>query len=88
MQNIDIDFNNNIIAIWHDESHLNLYFTQHPPKVLDSSYIYPEDKPIKGMTPIILMRDKKKYGGHDFLRGTTKHRITNYIKKILRRICR
>lgn len=88
MKNIDTDFNNNIIAIWHDESHLNSYFTQHPPKILDSSYIYPEDRPIKGMKPIILMRDKKKYGGHDFLRDTPRNKITTYIKKFLRKICR
>ncbi|MFR1956046.1 family 6 glucosyltransferase [Phocaeicola coprophilus] len=86
MQNIDVDFNNNIIAIWHDESHLNSYFTQHPPKVLNSSYIYPEDKPIKGLTPIILMRDKKKYGGHDFLRGTPKNKIITFIKRFLHKI--
>ena len=41
--NIEIDFNNNIIAIWHDESHINRYFIDNPPtKILDFSYCYPE----------------------------------------------
>ncbi len=41
--NIDIDLTNNIIAIWHDESHINRYFIDNKPtKILDSSYCYPE----------------------------------------------
>lgn len=38
-KNIDIDFSNGIIAIWHDESHINRYFIDNPPtKILDPSY--------------------------------------------------
>lgn len=41
--NIDIDYANDIIAIWHDESHLNRYFIDNDPtKVLDPGYCYPE----------------------------------------------
>lgn len=41
--NIDIDFSKNIIAIWHDESHLNRYFIDNPPtKILSPSYCYGE----------------------------------------------
>ncbi len=41
--NIDIDFSNGIIAIWHDESHMNRYFLDNPPtKILNPSYCYPE----------------------------------------------
>ncbi len=40
---IEIDLSNNIIAIWHDESHLNRYFIDTPPTViLNPSYCYPE----------------------------------------------
>lgn len=41
--NIDIDYSNGIIAVWHDESHMNRYFIDNPPtKILDPSYCYPE----------------------------------------------
>ena len=40
---IHIDLNNGIIPVWHDESHLNRYFIDHPPsKILTPSYCYPE----------------------------------------------
>jgi len=43
-RNIDIDQKNNIMAVWHDESHLNRYFIDNPPtKVLSSEYCYQEN---------------------------------------------
>jgi histo-blood group ABO system transferase len=37
--NIDIDYSNGLIAIWHDESHMNRYFIDNKPtKILDPSY--------------------------------------------------
>ncbi len=42
-RNIDIDEARNIIAKWHDESHLNCYLWSNPPrKILDYGYCYPE----------------------------------------------
>ncbi len=42
-QNIEVDLQKNLIAVWHDESHLNRYFVDHPPtKVLSPAYCYPE----------------------------------------------
>lgn len=42
-KNIDIDLNNDIIAIWHDESHMNRYLINNPPTViLSPSYCYGE----------------------------------------------
>ena len=64
---IEIDENNDIIAIWHDESHLNKYFISHQPKVLDSSYAYPEEM-LLPYRKFILLRDKNKFGGHNYLR--------------------
>lgn len=42
-ENVDADTAHGLIAKWHDESHLNRYFIDHPPtRVLDPSYCYPE----------------------------------------------
>jgi histo-blood group ABO system transferase len=42
-KNIDIDFNNKLVAIWHDESHMNRYFINNPPTtILSPSYCYGE----------------------------------------------
>jgi histo-blood group ABO system transferase len=42
-KNISIDMENNIIAIWHDESHMNRYFVNNTPTLaLSPSYCYPE----------------------------------------------
>jgi Glycosyltransferase family 6. len=41
--NVEIDLKNNVIAVWHDESHLNRYFIDNPPTcILSPSYCYPE----------------------------------------------
>ncbi len=40
---VKTDLNHDIMAIWHDESHLNRYFMEYPPDViLSPSYCYPE----------------------------------------------
>ncbi|MCF7852172.1 MAG: hypothetical protein K9M07_02905 [Simkaniaceae bacterium] len=40
-QNIHKDLESNVIAKWHDESHLNAYFAKNPPtKILSPSYCY------------------------------------------------
>jgi len=63
-RSINADLSRNYIAVWHDESHLNRYFIDHPPKVLAPSYAYPEssDLPFRKM---ILALDKD----HDEVRG-------------------
>ena len=41
--NIDVDMKKNIIAVWHDESHINRYFIDNKPTIsLSPSYCYPE----------------------------------------------
>lgn len=39
---VDRDLENGIIAVWHDESQMNRYLIDNPPKVLNPSYCYPE----------------------------------------------
>ena len=42
-ERINKDLENNIIAVWHDESQMNRYMVDNPPKSLSSSYCYPEN---------------------------------------------
>lgn len=42
-KNIEMDFDNGIIAVWHDESHLNRYLIDNnPTKILNPSYCFYE----------------------------------------------
>ena len=42
-KNIDMDLENDLIALWHDESHLNRYLIDNQPtKILSPSFCYPE----------------------------------------------
>lgn len=69
-QDIQDDLQRGIIAVWHDESHLNRYFFENPPAlVLDHPFSVAEN-----MTPIkensgVLFLDKSTRGGHDFFRS-------------------
>ena len=69
------DAQNQIMARWHDESHLNKYILDKNPLVLSPAYGYPEE----GYHSLIefkdnykmLILDKRKFGGHNYLRGIT-----------------
>lgn len=64
--NINKDLNKGIIAVWHDESHLNNYLHKNKPTViLDPGYCYPENSTIKYDKKLIAL-DKE----HSELRGT------------------
>lgn len=43
VQNVEKDFGKGIIAVWHDESHMNRYLLDNPPSLeLTPSYCFPE----------------------------------------------
>lgn len=94
-KNIDIDLQNGIVAIWHDESHWNAYLNNHYEQIqselqlLNPAYSYPENWELP-FIPKIILRDKNKHGGHSLLRGLTPKKNKNtklktIIKKLLGR---
>lgn len=68
------DFQRGLIAVWHDESHLNRFFYENPPKiVLENPFAIGENlSPIHDLTKIVFL-DKSKLGGHNFFREETPH---------------
>ena len=87
-ENTQKDLDNHIIAKWHDESHLNRYMIGRNPKILSPAFGYPEGRKLP-FEPKIIIRDKTRYGGHDFLRNLKsspwkKFRI--FVKKIKNRL--
>jgi len=58
-KNIDLDLDKNIIAVWHDESHMNRYMIDNKPTlILNPSYCYPESWNLAGYDKKILALDK------------------------------
>lgn len=83
-QNVEEDERKGIVALWHDESHLNRYILDHSYKLLSSAYLYPEgwDIPFEKK---ILVRDKSLLGGHNYLRGNIcskndKNKLRIFVK--------
>ena len=69
-RNIDLDLENGIIAIWHDESHINRFFFDNPPNVvLDNHFCAAEEQINIYPNAKICFLDKSRRGGHDFFRS-------------------
>ena len=83
-RNIQNDLDRNIIAIWHDESHINRYFINNRDllKVVGPEFGYPEGWSIPFDRKITIL-DKTKFGGHSFLReeAETPETIGNKTSK-------
>jgi len=69
-RNIDTDYKKSIIALWHDESHINHYILDKKVKILSPAYLYPEGWELPFEQKILIL-DKSKLGGHEFLRDET-----------------
>ena len=86
---IEDDLSRNVIALWHDESHLNKYIIDKNVKILHSGYIYPE----KWRLPLemfMMSRKKDRYGKIENLRGIQdeekdKKNKYSFFRKIFRR---
>ncbi len=79
-RNIHSDFDKNIIAIFHDESHLNKYFSQNQVHILPTDYGYPEGSNLPFDMKVII-RDKTLID-EDF----DKHKKESKYKRLLRYI--
>ena len=87
--NTEEDKRNGVMALWHDESHINRYL-DHPPYSLTPAYCYPEGWNMP-FPQIILLLDKSFIcGGHKYLRGGKRnfHDYTSYLKRSLVRFAR
>ena len=78
-KNIRDDYNRGIIAIAHDQSHINAYLRKHPCKVIVPEYCWPEEWTPKGFVPKIIFRDKTRVDSY-FNKGR-KHGFLAKIRK-------
>lgn len=84
-ENIASDLSRNVIAVWHDESHLNAYLLTKKNRILSPAYGFGEGWPLP-FEPKIIVLDKTKFGGHHFLRETPPKKpgivskVKNWIK--------
>lgn len=76
-ENIHKDMNNKVLALYHDESHLNKYFHGKRIKILPPTFGAPEDSKII-KDPYIVILNKIKHGGKYF----DKLPKTSYLRRI------
>lgn len=74
-KNIDEDYSKGIIAIYHDESHLNKYLLEKNVLTMSPAYGYPENL-VLPFKPKIIIRDKVK------INLFFKKQSTNIIKRV------
>lgn len=58
-RDVEYDLRNGVVAVWHDESHLNRYFADNGPGLLDSDFAHVQGLPnLRGLEPLIAAVDK------------------------------
>jgi hypothetical protein len=67
-ENIDKDLSNKIIAVWHDESHMNWYMDKKNIKKLHPGFSYPESLSLKYDKRIIMIEKQYTPGGANWYR--------------------
>jgi hypothetical protein len=85
---VDGDEANEVLAVWHDESHLNKYLLGRKYKMLPPSYCYPENWKLP-FEEIICVRDKSLAGGHAYLRGERvrpRWKVATFLHRLKRRL--
>ena len=73
---IDNDLQHGVVAIWHDESHLNKYAIENPHLIKGlwpKKYGWPQGWETQEIPNIIIL-DKKNFGGHNYLRNNTPNK--------------
>jgi hypothetical protein len=66
----EIDLQNSFIAIYWDESYINKYWVNVPPRILSPAYSLPDPRAYNfPFPPKIIQLEKGLHGGHDFLRS-------------------
>lgn len=90
-QNIKKDLENNIVAVWHDESHINHYLLNRKPLVLSENYCFDGAKRIGSKVKIIMQnKDAFKFGGKKYLRGESSEKLSlsrHLFNKFLKIAC-
>lgn len=76
-KNIKDDLENKIIALWHDESHLNKYAVNRDDiKILPPYFFKGESEYWKKSKVVFLDKSHYRFGGHDYLRGESDKKIS------------
>lgn len=83
-ERIEIDLSKNIIATWHDESHLNRFIVNRIDcRFLTPSYCYPDSFVVPYEKKICIVTKAKKFGVDDFKKINVN--IT-FFRRVLRRL--
>jgi len=86
LQNIRKDLEKGIVAVFHDESHINRFFSRYHIHILDPGYAYPEGWSLP-FTEKIMVADKVRIGGAFFLKQPSRtlfKRSFEYMKRFIK----